>query len=371
MPHSWNAISGTRSSISFPQGTGAFAETMCPFMAWGFVVDDDAEKSADSAAGRDRFVHLRARLVRILEIPQCLRPDDPPHARAWADIASAIHSLATHARLRRALDGWRAHLLGCLQELTVRRTGTAMSVHDYFPLRLASGAALVICAMIEIAGGRDIPGAEIESPLGKALTETAFMTILIDNETLSRRKEAEQGTNDLSLLRALQDNGHSTPHEAPHAAARMRDGIFARFLQLRDRVHAEHGPAMRAYADNLALFDAGVVAFMPTDQRHAAAEAPSLSELSSVAAPPHLDTTALPIASIAWVVGRPQLLRDVRRLRPPRPAALTRRARAMGPAAGLGDCSPAVSSLRCLEEGFLGALEAVGLDAGLDECSGK
>ncbi|MFI6047376.1 terpene synthase family protein [Nocardia sp. NPDC051321] len=287
-------------AYTMPAATGTFAEAMSRYMAWGFVLDDHVEDAGTSIEQMERFIALSVRLMRVMEVPGCVLPDDDPHTRACADIAAVFHALAPRSRLRRIFDGWRAYLFGLVQEGALQRTASVPTLDAYLPLRFTSGAGGVVCAMIEMSLGTAIDQNEIESPLGRALTETAFTVTLLDNETLSRRRERAQEKYDLNLVRVLHANGHCSPRQAPRLAAEIRDRILGRFLELRERVHAEHSPAMGAYADGLAEFIAGVVAFMPTDQRYAAAEPPSAGESTSTRAPGHLADGPLATSSVAW-----------------------------------------------------------------------
>ncbi|WP_433192185.1 terpene synthase family protein [Nocardia sp. CA-107356] len=296
----WQATAGAwGTAYTMPLATGAYAETLTRYMSLGFALDDEQEQSGRSVHALESFIGMTSRLVNILEVPGAVTAEDGPYVCAFSDVARGFSALAPRSALTRLFNGFRDLMLGWIQESMLQTASIVPTVNDYFPFRYASGAAGAVASMVELSLMEEVPHDEMGSPLGRALTASALMVVLIDNEKLSRKKEQVAGVYDLSLSTVLHANRYCSRFDAPQVATEMRDRILAVFLTLRDRVHDEHSPRMGRYADALSLLIAGVVAFTPIAARYTVAGAPAQPAPTSER-PRHATDECLPVPSVAW-----------------------------------------------------------------------
>lgn len=263
------AVGAFGTARTIPSATPQSRETMARYMAWGFALDDEHDRAADSEENLHQMIRRLARVDQIMETPELVTANDDAWVRSITDIARDLRRLAFPGALGRALTGWRSYALGAVHEASLKHTGLLPTLAEYPGFRLAHGAASIVTAMIEISTGCDIPNAEMASPIGRAAIDTAGFLFLLDNELLSYRKEAARGEHDAGLVAVLRnENPNLTLHDAFHAAIALRDHVMTIFLKFRTTFLPHASPEMRTYLQALGHCIAGVTIWTAASPRY-------------------------------------------------------------------------------------------------------
>ncbi|MFT7838869.1 hypothetical protein Q5530_22240 [Saccharothrix sp. BKS2] len=218
---------------------------------WGFLFDDrrcDGGRFSDDPVA---FPPMAARVQRAVDAPWSGAVDDR-YARAVQDIVRDVYELRTPTQARRFTDAHRAWLFATTWQVANRARGHVPTLDDYAAMRLQTCGGAPTIALLEIANGPEVPGAEMDSPAVRALTEMAITVAAWDNDFHSYDKEAGEHHTDQNLVNVLAHHCRLPPDRAVAEAVRLRDRVLTRFLRLREVVAARPASvALRTYLDCL------------------------------------------------------------------------------------------------------------------------
>jgi Terpene synthase family 2, C-terminal metal binding len=218
---------------------------------WGFAFDDARCDAGYYSARPEEFVPMAARLQRALECPVPTAGDDV-FAPALHDIADRFRQLGTPVQFQRFVAAHRGWLTGVAWQIANQARGRLPDLDDYVTMRLHSAGGEPTLAMLEIANRQEIPAAEMDSPAVRALTEMAILVMSLDNDRHSLIRELERGHNaEQNIYTVLRAERGGSLDDAVHAAGCIRDRVFTRFLDLRDRLLPGLSEPARRYAGGL------------------------------------------------------------------------------------------------------------------------
>lgn len=230
---------------------------------WGFAFDDahcdDGELSRDPGA----FADLAGRVQRALETPGPYESGNEggggsgprgarePYAVAVHDIGERFRACSTPVQMRRFHQAHRGWLTGVQWQIGNLARGRMPSLDDYIAMRLHSAGGEPTYAMLELANGAEVPGAEMDSPAVCALTEMAILVAALDNDRHSFARESRGGEATPNLFTALAHQEGIAVERAVGPAVALRDGVLCRFLTLRERVLPRASQELRRYLVDL------------------------------------------------------------------------------------------------------------------------
>ncbi|GAA3446888.1 terpene synthase family protein [Planomonospora venezuelensis] len=218
---------------------------------WGFAFDDARCDAGHFSSHLAAFVPMAARVQRALERP-CPSEADDAYAQALHDVAARFRRTAAPVQFQRFVSAHRAWLAGVSWQIANQEAGVMPGLEDYLTMRLHSAGGEPTFAMLEIANGLEVPAAEMDSPVLRALTEMAIATAALDNDRHSLAKELSRRQADQNIYTVLLSRHTGSLAEAVHAAACLRDRILCRFLRLREATLPRLSSAARCYVDGLA-----------------------------------------------------------------------------------------------------------------------
>jgi hypothetical protein len=177
-----------------------------------------------------------------------------PFLVALHDIASRFQDCATPVQMRRWVEAHRQWLLGVIQINAGSRPNRAMPLDEYMIARLHDGGGPVVTTMMEameLGPGREVPGADMDSPAVRALTEACWTIAIWDNDRISRYKEIRGRTDRCNLVDVLVEAHACSPEQALREVVALRDQALRRFLELREQQLTEAGPELTDYLTGL------------------------------------------------------------------------------------------------------------------------
>lgn len=213
-----------------PNGHHPVLQMVADFYLWLFAFDDAYCDEGALSNDPGGLCLETSRILRAAEVPMCTGSNR--YADALANISRRLDSTATgvqHARWREAL---RSYFHFQSWEAEYRRRRETPPLEEYVVARLQSGAVKVCFTLLDIADGYELPADEFETPLMRALIETACAVIDWDNDIASYTKEAQRGHDTINLRDIFVQEYDLDGDGALSEALRMRDHVLARFLQL-------------------------------------------------------------------------------------------------------------------------------------------
>lgn len=262
---------------------------------WGFIFDDrrcDGGRFSDDPLA---FPPMAARVQRAMDAPWCEAVDDR-YARAAQDIVRGMYELRTPTQARRFTDAHRAWLFATAWQVANRARGHMPDLDDYTAMRLHTCGGAPTIALLEIANGPEVPGAEMDSPAVRALTEMAVLVAAWDNDLHSYDKEIRESHTDQNLVNVLAHHRRLRPDHAVDEAFRLRDRVMSRFLALREAVAARPvSGALRIYLDCLGHAIRGNIDWAFGVPRYRGLVHPGWAD-----EPADADPAPLPLPTIAW-----------------------------------------------------------------------
>jgi hypothetical protein len=167
------------------------------------------------------------------------------------DVASQLRRLATPSQRVRFAAAHRAWLFGVAWQIGNRRRGHLPGLAEYLAMRLHSAGGGPTFALVEIAGGEEVPASEMDAPVVRAVTEMAIMVAALDNDRHSFSNEMRRGQTDQNVFTVLMRQRGCTLDEAGYAAVALRDRILCRFLRVREALLPRASGPLRRYLTGL------------------------------------------------------------------------------------------------------------------------
>ncbi|MFD0205689.1 MULTISPECIES: terpene synthase family protein [Saccharothrix] len=263
---------------------------------WGFIFDDrrcDTGRFGDDPV---RFPPMAGAVQRVMDAPWC-DPGGDRYARAVQDIVRSMYELRTPTQARRFTEAHRAWLFSVTWQVADRSRGHLPDLADYTALRLQAAGGAPTIALLEIANGPEVPGAEMDSPAVRALTEMAIMVASWDNDLHSLHRKLAESSAYPNLVTVLAHHRGLPRDLAAVEAVRLRDRVMARFLRLRETVTARPiSQALRIYLDGLGHAIRGNIDWALDVPRYRGLAAhPGFTEEPSDPSP-----DPLPIPTVSW-----------------------------------------------------------------------
>ncbi|MDO0936479.1 hypothetical protein QQY66_34030 [Streptomyces sp. DG2A-72] len=246
-----------------------------------------------------RMAFLVADMMRTAETGQ--PRTEHPVMVALADLRRRLNCDSSPVQRSRWVHALRAYLCYQVWEAGHRAHGTVPDLPAYLIARISNGAMPVCAAALDIAGGYEVPGPEMESPAIRALSEMCGETVGFDNDIISYWKEALRADDGINLIDVLARTYRLPLGEALREAVALRDRVLAQYLRLRDQVLPTVTEPTRCYIADLDAWIRGNLDWGMASHRYLNPENPaSLPTAPVAAAPTCTDTSPIPGITSWW-----------------------------------------------------------------------
>ncbi|HVQ94468.1 MAG TPA: hypothetical protein VMU51_25750 [Mycobacteriales bacterium] len=220
-----------------------------------------------------------------------------PCARALADLRQRVDRRASPVQASRWALGWRNYLSSQVWEAAYRDLGRLPSLDEYAVARIRTGGVEAAAMWLDIAGGYEVPAAEMERPDVRALTEIASTMVGTDNDLASYPKERERSACRLNIVDVIAHERQLPTAEALRAALVYRDAVLALYLALVDQVEPQVSEATRHYISGLSAWIRGNLDWSTHTDRYRMGGQQTVRVVHT----PYLDPTGFtPPPGIAW-----------------------------------------------------------------------
>ena len=218
---------------------------------WGFSFDDHRCDEGSNAIDPTRFVPVASRLLRVLETQDAALCGQDPYLLGLCDLARRYRELSTAVQARRWITAHHLWLSGVIQQNTHRAHGGPTSVDDYITTRIHDCGGPPTQSMYEFVNGAEIPGAEMDSPPVRAITELFWLIAALDNDRVSRHKEILGQRDAYNLVNVIARCENRSEQDAAQQMIAYRDRLMCLFLRLREQLTHGASAPLRTYLTSL------------------------------------------------------------------------------------------------------------------------
>lgn len=275
-----------------------------------FVLDDERYTLGGSSS--EQFGELACRIIYCLETPESGMLGTGRSAQAYLDSASALRRECTPVQMRRIIDGTRRWFLSTLWERAVMSRGALPTLNEYFPMRMACGAAPLWMCLAELDTHLEITDREMDAPAVRAATELSWLVSSLDNDLFSCGKELHREEDAINIVSVLRHHNGLHQADAIAQAAQLRDSLMLLFVQVCERISPSAGTNLRSYLTGLGQIIRGHLdwAISPRTHRYTDPDGEHPNSIQITASitdtpPAQLAPLTLP-PSVAWWMSLPE-----------------------------------------------------------------
>jgi hypothetical protein len=218
---------------------------------WGFYFDDAHCDEGSNATSPHRIVPVAARLLRMLDSGDERLCAGNRYLLGLCDLARRYQKLATPTQYDRWVTAQRRWLFGVVQQITRRSTGVSPRLDDYLVTRLHEAGGPPTQSMFEVANNAEVPGAEMDSPPVRAMTELFWMVASLDNDLVSRYREVLEQHDRYNAVDVLARERSLSEQDATVELIKLRDRMMVLLLRLRDELTPTASEPLRVYLTTL------------------------------------------------------------------------------------------------------------------------
>ena len=219
-------------------------------LLWLFAFDDRYCDAGAYRADPLAMAILVAEATRVIETGRVSSTDRC--LAALADLRRRFRELASPAQFTRWASAFRGYLGYQVWEAAFRAADALPSLEQYLVARIRSGSVELCVMALDIAGGYEVPEADLQRPDVAAMVEAVCLLIGLDNDLLSYSKE-HRGTGDVVNIVDVV-SGHdkvADPQAAWQISLSVRDRIMDLFLRSREHVGPSVSAPTRRFIDDM------------------------------------------------------------------------------------------------------------------------
>lgn len=251
----------------------ATAQFSADVLIWLIAFDD---RYCDEGRYRSRpgeMAIFAAELARVADTGETSSSE--AYVRALADLRRRVDGLCSPVAAARWASALRSYFQYQVWEAAFRSAGTIPTLDEYVVARIQNGAMEVCTMSLDIAGGYEVPAAEMSDPHVRALTEMCCAMVGLDNDLVSYHKEQENGGGDtMNIVDVIANERQISVREAAAQALQLRNAILARYLEQKSQVvHALSWEGQR-YVSGLSAWIRGNLDWSFNSDRYRVSDVP-------------------------------------------------------------------------------------------------
>ncbi|MYY09373.1 hypothetical protein GT204_10730 [Streptomyces sp. SID4919] len=233
----------------YPQGITDRVALTARWLHWIFYVDDVRMETAVTTAKLASAIGLTSTLLRVMESPAAEpAADQTGPVAALQSLMSSVQAVATPTQLHRFTEAHRKWFHAILWGMA---DPALADLDEFLHLRMLNAGGAASLCWSEVTAGEEIPGAEFHSPAMRALQESSFLLMALDNDLLSYNRELLIDGTRINIVMLLARLNDCPPERAVHQAVALRDRLTTLFLRLREQEEPGLSAPGRAYVADL------------------------------------------------------------------------------------------------------------------------
>ncbi|MEU9125127.1 hypothetical protein AB0C96_35725 [Streptomyces sp. NPDC048506] len=290
-----------------PQASDEGLQLYSDWSAVAFAFDDLYCDMGPTSTQPHAFLEVATRVLYRIERPEAARWDETLISDAFVDLSRRVRRLAP-MMWQRWVAGHMDWMLGSLSGIARRNEagGEPADISDHLATRISDGAMCLNHALIEIAEGTRLPDELRSGSAVGAATAAAYTLVLLANDLVSYRREADAGATHTNCVAILIPPGGSV-EDGMEKVVQLHDRIMLLYVRLGEQIKATGDKRLRRYCDQLSNYIRANLDWsltVPRYQPQAAPLTPAPTGADTVFAwssnPLDSSHVAPPIPSIAW-----------------------------------------------------------------------
>ncbi|WP_411119878.1 terpene synthase family protein [Streptomyces sp. 058-1L] len=290
----------------YPEGITDRVALTARWLHWIFYVDDVRMETATTPTKLASAIGLTSHLLRVMESP-AIEPaaDQRGPIAALQSLMASVQAVATPTQLARFVEAHRKWFHAILWGMA---SPALTSLDEFVHQRMLNAGGAASLCWSEITNGEEIPNAELHSPAMRALQESSFLMMALDNDLLSYNRELLIDKTRLNIVMLLARLHDCPPEQALHQAVALRDRLTTLFLKLREQEQPKLSAPAQAYVADLGYAIRSNLDWGSHSARYTAVTSrtqlpptnPAPIPLTLTDHPSDPSTEPLPCPSIAW-----------------------------------------------------------------------
>lgn len=245
------ATVGRLAARTSPRGSARALNLLADWQMWLFIFDDRYCDESETGIQPERLGRVITSFVRVLEQAGEADCRVDPFTRALGDLMDRLAAAASGPQMFHFVSAVRGYFLAQFWEASHRADEGPAGLAEYEVMRRHSGAVPTCIALIDFAGGFELPMAELCRRDIRALTDTAVNVTCWANDILSYPKESARSLMVQSLPTVLAYERGLSRAEAIREAASMHDAQVARYVRAEPAARRGATPELQRYLDGL------------------------------------------------------------------------------------------------------------------------
>ncbi|MFH9250929.1 hypothetical protein ACH4LK_36540 [Streptomyces lydicus] len=273
--------------------------------AAAFAFDDFYCDMGPTSTRPDAFLEVAMRVLYRIERPEATRWDETLLSDAFVDLSRRVRTLAP-TMWPSWVTGHKDWMLGSASGIArhTRADGKPVDIADHLATRISDGAMCLNHALIELAEATRLPDELRGGPTVGAATAAAYTLVLLANDLVSYRREADAGATHTNCVAILIPPG-GTVEDGMEKVVRLHDRIMSLYIRLSNQLKAIGDERLRCYIDQLSTYIRANLDWSLSAPRYQALAYGATSVSTGAVTgwstePSDSSLTAPPIASIAW-----------------------------------------------------------------------
>jgi Terpene synthase family 2, C-terminal metal binding len=248
---------GRLAARTSPDSDLALLELLADWQMWLFIFDDRYCDESVTGAHPERLARIITPFLSVLENAGGRRAGTSKLTVALADIMQRLSVRATDTQVFRFISAVRGYFLAQFWESAHRVDDKPAALAEYQVMRRHGGAVPTCVALIDVAGGFELPSGEFGRRDVRELTDIAVNVTCWANDVLSYQKESARSLTVHSLPAVLAHELKLDIAAALTSAAALHDAEVNRYVKAEPMVRGRAGPELRRYLDGLRNWMAG------------------------------------------------------------------------------------------------------------------
>ena len=234
-----------------PGSDRTLLDLLANWQMWLFLFDDRYCDESETGSHPERLGRVITSFVRVLDESSDRACRADPFTAALGDLTDRLAAVASGPQMFRFLSAVRGYFLAQFWEAGHRADNGPAGLAEYKVMRRHSGAVPTCVALIDVAGGFELPAEDFCCRGVRALTDIAVDVTCWANDILSYPKESARSLKVHSLPTVLARELGVTPDQAIKVAASMHDARVASYLKSEPATRTGASPQLRRYLDGL------------------------------------------------------------------------------------------------------------------------
>ncbi len=233
-----------------PDGREAGLQIATDWTNLSFAFDDAHLDRGPSSRRPGRLLPVLMALVHVMDHPEARFGDDP-YIQGYRDLSRRVREGFPAVAARNWADATAEWWFAAAAFVGYRSDGAVPDLADYAIVGPRDRAGRAAMALIELAEGTFLPGAERETPGVRAVSQAAYTLVTLGNDLFSFGREEWEEALESNWVHIFAHQKRCSYQEAVSRTVGLHDRIMCLFLELCDTLEFRADEQRKRYLGQL------------------------------------------------------------------------------------------------------------------------